>query len=123
MSVRSVRFYLPNALLLILMSVATFQLHREVVFYRHFAGIEEMLRFTSGPSMPTLRERMRAAKRSHLRRSVGWSVACGGSAVCLWLHLRRFREPPQPGLCPICGYDLRASPGRCPECGTPPQAA
>ena len=36
-----------------------------------------------------------------------------------WVIIERSRQ----GLCPTCGYDLRATTGRCPECGLEPRPA
>jgi hypothetical protein len=42
-----------------------------------------------------------------------------GVPPALWLaRSARGRRRTRRGLCPRCGYDLRATPGRCPECGT-----
>ena len=46
-----------------------------------------------------------------------WFVAVvTAMAPCLWLLLRVRNTARADGLCPSCGYDLRATPGRCPEC-------
>jgi hypothetical protein len=50
-----------------------------------------------------------------------------GVPLTVWtaqfLARRVFRKRNRSGLCPKCGYDLRATPDRCPECGTIPEKA
>jgi hypothetical protein len=46
------------------------------------------------------------------------TLACPPSIAVRAILRRRHRR--QPGHCPSCGYDLRATPDRCPECGAVP---
>ena len=57
-----------------------------------------------------------------LIRPAGFFLLCVYGAygvVLLVCRLMASRKMP-PGLCTVCGYDLRASPDTCPECGTVP---
>lgn len=52
-----------------------------------------------------------------------WFLAAILAVPSCGVLVHRIRQSRRPtGLCPECGYDLRASPGRCPECGTLPSA-
>jgi hypothetical protein len=50
-----------------------------------------------------------------------WFLVCllGILPAYVWTsHFLTTRKRRRMGLCPKCGYDLRATPDRCPECGT-----
>lgn len=56
--------------------------------------------------------------------AIFWSLVLIATALGTWflrrleLHRQDLATRAAQGLCPCCGYDLRATPERCPECGT-----
>jgi hypothetical protein len=53
-----------------------------------------------------------------LRIATTLALPLGGWVVMVGYRLsQRWRVRKRAGLCPRCGYDLRATPQRCPECG------
>jgi hypothetical protein len=81
-------------------------------------------------------EPISSAERSTFGKQWHWIFRLGGldsrilfpawlpGALLLVIPTRRAlaRRKTRPGLCPTCGYDLRATPQRCPECGIVPPA-
>ena len=77
------------------------------------ASYRPVPRSTWVPGVPSAGERYWLA---HVPHWFAVSALATPPALWTWRRWRR-RRARRRGLCPSCGYDLRATPGRCPECG------
>src|SRR4051794_40069461 len=93
-------------------------------FHPESGWVHESLRAGPGPEIPIFGiERLDdGPTRGFLVHFTHWlSAILFAIAPTCWLLLsprRRRANRRRLGLCPTCGYDLRATPERCPECGT-----
>jgi hypothetical protein len=78
--------------------------------------------FASGGEVPTIDGRVEFfGERIRIWGVPHWLAIAILTPVVAWIVYRAWRiriaDRIARGLCPRCGYDLRASPQRCPECG------
>jgi hypothetical protein len=77
--------------------------------------------FADGGRFVLWHEPGEAAARWALKLPGHWLIALSLVCPAVWCGARLRRTTgltrTRSGLCPACGYDLRASPDRCPECG------
>jgi hypothetical protein len=93
-------------------------------FYREVYPAAPM--FRDSPGRVARGGRWRFAWPYATTHAAPWWVLAAGLAILpalavprwhrAWQRMRRANS----GLCPACGYNLRATPDRCPECGTRP---
>jgi hypothetical protein len=95
--------------------VATYKRHFDLKLW----GLKiQRLEFVALDAQGTVQDR--GGQFAEFTVSYLWALALTILLPLLWLLVRHRtrRSRRARGLCPACGYDLRATPERCPECGT-----